>query len=141
MNIDILKLHEDAVIPTYGSDGAACFDLYAVEAAFIQARSRSIVRTGLAFDVPTGYALDVRSRSGLAAKHGIVAFHGTLDSDYRGELIVLLFNHSNDAYGVQAGERIAQARITASPKVTFWPREQLSLTERGAAGFGSTGKT
>ena len=141
MNIDILKLHDDAVIPTYGSDGAACFDLYAVEAAFIPARSRSIVRTGLAFDVPTGYALDVRSRSGLASKHGIVAFHGTLDSDYRGELIVLLFNHSNDPYWVQAGERIAQARITASPKVTFWPREQLSLTERGAAGFGSTGKT
>ena len=140
MNIDILTIHPDAIVPTYATDGAGCFDIYALEAGFIRARGRTIARTGLAFGVPAGHTLDVRSRSGLAFKHGITAFHGTLDSDYRGELLVLLFNQTDNPYGFMAGERIAQARITASPRVTFWPVEQLELTERGGAGFGHTGR-
>lgn len=140
MQIDILKLHPDAIVPTYGTDGAGCFDLYSLEAGFIPARGRTVSRTGLAFGVPAGHTLDVRSRSGLAFKAGVTAFHGTLDSDYTGELMVLLFNHSDEPYSFMAGARIAQARITASPRVTFCTVEQLALTERGAGGFGSTGR-
>lgn len=140
MNIEILKLHPEATIPTYGTAGAACFDLYSLEAGFLPARGRAIARTGIAFGVPAGYALDVRSRSGTAFRGGIEAFPGTLDSDYTGELLVLLFNHSNEPYGFMAGERIAQARITASPRVTFRVVEQLSATDRGDGAFGHTGR-
>lgn len=147
MNIEILKLHPEATVPTYGTDGAGCFDLYAIEAGFIPSWGRTIARTGLAFAVPAEHTLDVRSRSGLGFRHGIEAmtaevkpFPGTLDSDYRGELLVLLFNHSDEPYGFMAGERIAQARITASPRVTFRVVEQLSATDRGDGAFGHTGR-
>lgn len=140
MNIEILKLHPDATIPTYGSDGAACFDLASIEPGIIPARGRKIVRTGLAFAVPPGYALDVRSRSGLAFHYGIEAFSGTLNADCRSELMVLLRNRGSEDFTFSPGERIAQARIVDSRRVTFTAVEQLALTERGAQGFGSSGR-
>lgn len=139
MNIDILHLHPGARTPTYATDGSACMDLYACEDAAVPPRQSNTIRTGIAVAVPTGWSLDIRSRSGMAFKRGVTAFHGTVDSDFRGEVMVLLHNSSSAPYRVQAGDRIAQARLTISPRVTFRAVEQLALTERGAGGFGSTG--
>ena len=139
MEIKFRKLHPDAVTPTYGTDGAAAFDLYASheDAAY----GRMVVRTSLAFEVPQGYSLDIRSRSGLAFKSGIHAFPGTIDSDYRGEVLVLLMNEDdNEIMKVCQGDRIAQAVIVPIPRVTFKEVIELSTTDRGTAGFGSTGQ-
>lgn len=139
MNIDILDLHPDARTPTYATDGAACFDLYACEDAIVPAGQSNALRTGIAVAVPTGWSLDILSRSGMSFKHGVTAFPGIVDSDFRGEVMVLLHNSSSASYRVRAGDRIAQARLTPCPRVTFWKAEQLEVTARGAGGFGSTG--
>ena len=144
MKLRILKLHPDAKVPEYATDGAACFDLHAVidnpmwgEALLIGEWMQ--VRTGLAFEVPQGYALTIRSRSGLAFKHGVTAFHGTVDADFRGEVMVLLHNAGHNDVVISDGDRIAQAMLVAVPRIEFEVAEQLSLTERGANGFGSSG--
>ena len=139
MIIKLNKLHQDAKLPTYGSDGAACFDLYAVE----DTRSlfgRAVVGTGLSVEVPPGYEMIVRPRSGLAFKSGIHAFAGTIDSDYRGEIKVLLFTDSSSSgFEIEKGERIAQASIQPVLRVEFNEVSELGDTDRGAGGFGSTG--
>lgn len=150
MNINILKLHPNAITPTYGSDGAACFDLHA---ATVNGSERIgdvvygghpvLVNTGLAFDVPPGWMLKIHPRSGLKFKHGIEAFSGVIDSDFRGSVMVLL--ESDDDHEdtpplrINPGDRVAQASLVPSPRVTFTVVEQLSFSERGEAGFGSTG--
>lgn len=150
MKLKIQLQHPNAKAPTYGTDGAACFDLYAATingAASIGDIAYPghplLCDTGVAFEVPDGYMLQVRSRSGLAFKHGIEAFHGTIDSDYRGTVQVLLTcNHLDDdepAVRLSPGDRIAQACLVAVPSVEFEVVEQLSITERGDGGFGSTG--
>ena len=139
MNIDILHLHPDSRTPTYATDGSACFDLYACEDAVITPLSSTPIRTGIAVALLPGWSLDIRSRSGMAFNHGITAFHGTVDSDYRGEIKVLLTNMGKTPWFVKAGDRIAQGRVTHSHRVTFWRAEQLDMTERGAGGFGSSG--
>jgi len=139
MNIDILHLHPDARTPTYATDGAACFDLYACEDAIVPAGQSNTIRTGIAVAVPSGWSLDILSRSGMAFKHGVTAFPGVVDSDFRGEVMVLLRNDGLMPYRVQAGDRIAQARLTHCPRVTFWRAEQLDMTARGVGGFGSSG--
>ena len=144
MKLRILKLRPDAKVPTYATEGAACFDLHAVidnplwgEALLIGEWMQ--VRTGLAFEVPQGYALTIRSRSGLAFKHGVTAMHGTVDADFRGEVMVLLHNMGKNDVVISDGDRIAQAMLVAAPRIEFEVAEQLSLTERGANGLGSTG--
>lgn len=144
MKLRILKLHPDAKVPEYATDGAACFDLHAVidnplwgEALLIGEWMQ--VRTGLAFEVPQGYALTIRSRSGLAFKHGVTAFHGTVDADFRGEVMVLLHNAGHNDVVINDGDRIAQAMLVPIPRIEFEVAEQLSITERGVGGFGSTG--
>ena len=150
MNLHICKLHPNAITPTYGSEGAACFDLYA---ATVNGHSNLgdivypghpvVVDTGLAFEVPEGYMLRIASRSGLAFKHGIDAFPGVIDPDYRGPVKVLLkcWHLADDEppVRIEPGDRIAQAYLCAVPRVTFTEVEELSATERGEGGFGSTG--
>lgn len=150
MNLNICKLHPAAIVPTYSTEGAACFDLYAATVndsehigdVVYQGHS-VIVDTGLAFDVPPGWMLKIHPRSGLKFKHGVEAFSGVVDSDFRGSVRVLL--ESADDFDeapllrINPGDRIAQASLIESPRVTFTVVEQLSLTERGAGGFGSTG--
>lgn len=139
MIIKLKKLNPDAKTPTYGSAGAACFDLYALE----DTRSifgRAIVGTGLSVEVPPGYEMVVRPRSGLAFKSGIHAFAGTIDSDYRGEVKVLLVTDSSSSgFEIRKGERIAQAAIQPVVRVFFEESQDLSDTGRGSSGFGSTG--
>ena len=150
MNIRIKRTHQAARLPEYASEGAACFDLYA---ATVNGHSNLgdivypghpvVVDTGLAFEVPEGYMLRIASRSGLAFKHGIDAFPGVIDPDYRGPVKVLLkcWHLDEDAppMRIEPGDRIAQAYVCAVPRVTFTEVEELSATERGEGGFGSTG--
>lgn len=139
MKIKVKKLHEDAQLPTYGSDGAACFDLYAHNFKRRSTNS-AVIGTGLAFEIPEGYEMLIRPRSGLAFKKGIHGFAGTVDSDYRGEVKVLLFSDIDGEYAnFKKDQRIAQAVIRPVMRVEFDQVDELSDTVRGSGGFGSTG--
>jgi dUTP pyrophosphatase len=141
--IAVKKLDERAVLPTYGSEFAAGADLYALleeDLTFLPGETK-FVHTGLAIEVPEGYAGLVYARSGLASKRGLAPANkvGVIDSDYRGEVMVALHNHSTKAQTIQSGERIAQLVVTPFLKVEFVESETLSETVRGEGGFGSTG--
>lgn len=144
MKINIKKLNEKAIIPTYGSVYSAGADLYALtdEEVVIQPGQTAFIHTGLATEIPEGYVGLVYARSGLACKQGLAPANkvGVIDSDYRGELVVALFNQSGEAKTVKYGDRIAQLVIAPYLKCEFIESEELSDTTRGAGGFGSTGK-
>ncbi len=142
MKIAIKKLHPDAHIPAYQSHEAAGFDLHSVEDHEISPGQRALVKTGLAMALEPGYELQIRPRSGLAFKHGITVLNtpGTVDSDYRGEVMVLLINHGSESFMIKKGERIAQGVVQAVIQASFAEVDDLNETARGAGGFGSTGK-
>lgn len=139
----IKKLHPAAVVPTYGTEGSACFDLYAVQPeAEIRVVDTATVRTGLAFEVPQGFVMLVFSRSGHGFKNDVRLANcvGVIDSDYRGELMVKLTNDNpSDCLAVHPGDRIAQAMLMPVSQTYFEVVDELSSTDRGAGGFGSTG--
>ena len=142
IKLQIKKLNSLAQIPAYQTKEAAGFDLHSIEDVVIAPSERKLIGTGLAFEIPKGYEIQIRPRSGLAYKYGITVLNspGTIDSDYRGEIKVLLINHSNESFEIKVGERIAQAVIQAVIQATFEEVSELSDTNRGAGGFGSTGK-
>jgi dUTP pyrophosphatase len=144
MLIHVKKLNPNAVIPTRGSEFAAGYDLYACleESLTIKAGETAKVSTGLAVEIPEGYAGLVYARSGLATKRGLAPANkvGVCDSDYRGEYLIFLHNHSQTDAVVEPGERIAQLIITPFLEAEFEEAEELSETERGSGGFGSTGR-
>lgn len=139
--IGICKLNSKAVVPTYKTDGASGFDFSSIESIVLKAGEFRAVATGLAFELPNGYELQVRPRSGLALKDGITVLNspGTVDSDYRGEIKVILINHSNEDFNIKIGDRIAQGVIATVEKVSFKIMDELNGTKRGSKGFGSTG--
>lgn len=143
MKVNIKKLREDAVIPTYGSEYSAGADLYACidEVTNIAPGETKLIKTGLAMEIPVGYAGLIYARSGLASKKGLAPANkvGVVDSDYRGEVMVSLHNHSNVVASVDPQERIAQLVITPYLSVVFEETAELSDTVRGEGGFGSTG--
>ena len=143
-DVNIKKLNENAIIPTYGTEYAAGADLYACmdEAVTINPGETSFIKTGLAMEVPVGYAGLIYARSGLACKKGLAPANkvGVIDSDYRGEIMVALHNHSNEAVVVESGERIAQLVITPYIVAAFNQVDELEDTVRGEGGFGSTGR-
>lgn len=143
MKINIKKLNDRAVAPTYGSAYAAGADLYACigEDITIAPHSTAIIPTGIAIELPVGYAGLIYARSGLATKKGLAPANkvGVVDCDYRGEVKVSLHNHSDIPQTVSAGERVAQLVITPYITAEFTVAEELSDTARGAGGFGSTG--
>jgi dUTP pyrophosphatase len=141
MKLKICKLHPDAKTPTYATPGAACFDLHAVNGGRVIAHQTGTFGTGLAFEVPADHVLLVFSRSGHGFKHGLRLSNcvGVIDSDYRGELKVQLRNDTHIAFEFDPGDRVAQAMVVPVPQVEFSVVEQLSITERGQQGFGSTG--
>ena len=143
-NINIKKLNPNATIPTYGSEYAAGADLYAcIEDALTIAPGETVlVKTGLAMELPIGYAGLIYARSGLASKRGLAPANkvGVIDSDYRGEVMVALHNHSSIDQTIEPNERIAQLVITPYIKGIFSETDDLSDTIRGEGGFGSTGK-
>lgn len=142
--IKVKKLDERAVLPAYGSEYAAGADLYAVSdgaITFLPGETK-FVHTGLAMEIPVGYAGLVYARSGLATKRGLAPANkvGVIDADYRGEIMVALHNHSEKEQTIESSERIAQLVVTPFLKAEYTEAESLSDTARGEGGFGSTGK-
>jgi len=142
--IPVKKLRPDALLPTYGSAQAAGADLYACldDLITVQPGQTVFVPTGLSMALPAGYAGLIYARSGLACKRGLAPANkvGVIDSDYRGEFIVALHNHGTEPQTIGHGERIAQLVITPVVTPGFAEAAELSDTQRGSGGFGSTGK-
>jgi dUTP pyrophosphatase len=156
VTVKIKKLHKDAKLPVFSTEGAAGADLHAYiprdghSAQFadskgpftrIYADDHAVIGCGIAIEVPEGYEAQVRPRSGLAAKLGIsiVNSPGTIDSDFRGEIGAILINHGALPFDVYTGDRIAQIVVVPIPKVCFVEANELTETKRGAGGMGSTG--
>ena len=143
-NLKIKKLDEKAVIPTYESSYSAGADLYALldDQIIINPGETELIRTGLAMEIPKGYAGFLYARSGLASKKGLAPANkvGVIDADYRGEIMVALHNHSNESQIVENGERVAQIVFAPFYKADFKVVDELEDTIRGDGGFGSTGK-
>lgn len=143
MQVRFKKLNPEAKVPTYGSSWAAGADLYALCEGdlLIPAGETVLVHTGIALEIPEGYAGLIYARSGLASKRGLAPSNkvGVVDADYRGEIMVSLHNHSAVDQTIAAGERIAQLVVTPFLRVEFEESESLTDTVRGAGGFGSTG--
>lgn len=143
MEVNVKKLREDAVLPEYQTDQAAAMDIHACLDApmTVEPMERFMVPTGLAFELPEGYEMQIRARSGLSIKHGITMVNGvgTIDADYRGELNVLMINLGNEPFVIEPGMRVAQMLITKFEKIAWKTVETLSETERGHGGLGSTG--
>lgn len=131
-------------LPEYATPLSAGLDLRAnlEEAIVLEPQAKALIPTGLFIELPDGYEAQIRPRSGLAFKHGITVLNspGTVDADYRGEIKVLLINHSNEPFTIANGERIAQMVVAAYQQISWQPSDVLSETERGAGGYGSTGK-
>ncbi len=142
-DVPIKKLHEQAMLPVYGSKYAAGADLYACveEAVSFAPGETKLIPTGLAMEIPVGYAGLIYARSGLASKKGLAPANkvGVVDADYRGEIMVALHNHSNIEAFIEPKERIAQLVITPYLTAHFVEMDELSDTVRGTGGFGSTG--
>lgn len=142
IKVKLLRLDPAAGLPTQATAGSAGFDLVSIEKVSVPINSWAMIRTGLAMEIPPGYEAQVRPRSGLAANHGVTVLNspGTIDSDYRGEIRVILSNHGVRSLEVNPGDRIAQIVIQQLPSVTFEVVESISETSRGAGGFGHTGQ-
>lgn len=144
MKLNIKKLNENAKVPTYGTDYSAGADLYCLcgESVTVAPHSTVMLHTGLAAEIPEGYCGLVFARSGLASKRGLAPANkvGVVDSDYRGELMVAIHNHTDMPAVIEGGERIAQLVIVPFLKAEFELVDELSSTERGTGGFGSTGR-
>ncbi|WP_230292185.1 dUTP diphosphatase [Croceicoccus sp. Ery5] len=141
--VPVMRLpgNDDLPLPSYATEGAAGMDVISAEDWIIAPGERVAVATGLAVAIPEGFEIQIRPRSGLALKHGITVPNtpGTIDSDYRGELKVILINHGQEPYEVQRGDRIAQAVLSPVVRASWLKVEHLDETKRGAGGFGSTG--
>jgi dUTP pyrophosphatase len=142
--VKVKKLNDSATLPTYGTDFAAGADLYACmdDAVTIEPGKTEFIHTGLAMEIPSGLVGLVYARSGMACKKGIAPANkvGVIDSDYRGEIIVALHNHSDAPLTINSGERIAQIVYAPYYHADFVMTDELATSERGAGGFGSTGK-
>ena len=141
MNINVVNKSENP-LPKYARDGDAGMDICAAEDDFISAFNWKAISTGLFVEIPEGYEIQIRSRSGLAFKYGVSVLNspGTIDSGYRGEIKVILKNSDHHRYDVKKGERIAQMVVAPVTTAIFTEVAELSDSERGEGGLGSTGK-
>tara|TARA_Y100000813_G_scaffold4451_2_gene3281 strand:- start:1368 stop:1805 length:438 start_codon:yes stop_codon:yes gene_type:complete len=144
ININIINESTNAT-PALATAGSAGVDIraYLNEKVILNPLERKLIPTGLKVEIPLGYEIQIRPRSGLAYKHGITVLNspGTIDSDYRGEIGVLLINLSNEVFEIKNGERIAQMILAKYEVPNFIQLKELSSSERGEGGFGSTGKS
>ena len=142
MTVRVKKLDEKAILPTYGTAFAAGADLYALAGETIAPGETKLIHTGIAMEIPEGYGGFLYARSGLATKRGLAPANkvGVIDADYRGEIMVAMYNQSSTAQTVEAGERVAQLVIAPFLHASFEESETLLDTQRGEGGFGSTGK-
>jgi len=153
MRVKIKKITQNAILPSYATDGSVGMDLYACINEPIQLdplyrivnnnskQHIAIIPTGIAIELPVGYEAQIRPRSGLAAKHGITVLNtpGTIDSDYRGEIKVILINLGHETFTIEHGMRIAQMIVTPITRIEWEETDELGETKRGSGGFGSTG--
>jgi dUTP pyrophosphatase len=144
VNVKLLRVNPNAKLPTKGTKGSAYYDLYAAESAILAyawAENLKVITTGWRIEVPEGYFLDIRPRSGLATKSiTVVNSPGTVDADFRGELKIILINLSGIAYVVNTGDRIAQCALMPVHITNFFEVSALAETARGEGGYGSTGR-
>jgi dUTP pyrophosphatase len=140
VTINFQKLHPDAQIPSYAHTGDAGADVYSVTEITLQPQHRAAIPTGLAMDIPIGYEIQVRPKSGLALKHGITILNspGTVDAGYRGEIQVIVINLGTEAYTFAKGQKIAQLVLKPVIQAEYIEGE-LGISDRGVGGFGSTG--
>ena len=143
MKVKIVN-HSKHALPEYQTPLSAGLDIRAHldESVTLRPLERAMIPTGLFVELPEGCEMQIRPRSGLAAKHGVTVLNspGTIDADYRGEIKVILVNLSNEPFTIEAGERIAQMIVARYEQIEWLPVEELGATERGAGGFGSTGR-
>ena len=143
MKVKIVN-HSKHALPEYQTPLSAGLDILANldQSVTLRPLERAMIPTGLFVELPEGCEMQIRPRSGLAAKHGITVLNspGTIDADYRGEIKVILVNLSNEPFTIESGERIAQMIVARYEQIEWQPVEELGTTERGAGGFGSTGK-
>jgi len=142
VSVKIQKVHKDAIIPTYGHDDDACCDLYVIEDYLIPVSQRRLLCTGIAIEIPTGYEIQIRPRSGLALKQGLTLVNapGTIDAQYRNEIKLLAINLGDRPVFLRKGDRAAQMCIKPVYKFSFTEVDKLSDSDRGLGGWGSTGK-
>jgi dUTP pyrophosphatase len=145
MKVQVKKLHPEAKLPEYQTPGSAGMDVFAFigpHPVAIDPWESEIIPTGISVAIPEGYEIQVRSRSGLASSKRVVVLNspGTIDSDYRGEVKVLLYNHGNEQAFIEPGQRIAQLVLAKVERSEWQEVDSLPVTERGQHGFGSTGK-
>ena len=140
-SFEVLISCEPDLMPTIGNPGDAGYDLRSAENAVVPARSRHTVNTGVSIALPAGYVALVHPRSGLAAKHGITVLNapGTVDAGYRGQMLITLVNHSDEDFEITRGDRIAQMLFQKFESARFVHVTVLPGSQRGSAGFGSTG--
>lgn len=141
MNLKFKKLNSEATLPKYQTSAASGFDLCSTEDIQLESGKVSLVSTGLSVEIPEGYELQIRARSGLAAKKGVFLVNGigTIDADYRGELKVILSTCAEQAVDIKKGDRIAQGVLMKVEQAAIVEVSELSETQRGSGGFGSTG--
>lgn len=142
--VKVKRLFGKARLPEFQTEQAAGADLFACfddPHICIHPGSLKLIPCGISIELPTNFEAQIRPRSGLALKHGVTVLNspGTIDSDYRGEVKVLLINHGHDTFVIKSGERIAQMVVAHVPPCAFEPTEEFTETERGSGGFGSTG--
>ena len=142
VDVKIEKVHKDAIIPTYSHSDDACCDLYIVEDYVLNPGQRLLLRTGVAIEIPTGFEVQLRPRSGLALKQGIslVNAPGTVDAQYRNEIRILAINLGDKAVALRKGDRCAQMCIKPVYRMNFQEVDELNPSDRGLGGWGSTGK-
>jgi len=141
MKVNFKLLSNTASLPAYSRAGDACLDIRSDENIVIKAKSFAMVGTGVAVETPSGFEMQLRARSGLAAKHGIGLVNGigTIDENYRGEIKAVLFNFGEEDFEIQKGDRIAQVCFFKTTEIEPIQVEELSETNRGEGGFGSSG--
>ncbi len=138
--VEVVRLSEDGALPTKANSGDAGWDLYASEDTEVSANAQGLIGTAVALAIPKGYVGLIWPRSGLAVKNGIDVFAGVIDSSYRGEVKVCLYNSSDTPLKITKGDRIAQILIQEIPFFRLEEVKELSKTSRGEGGFGSSGK-
>jgi len=143
VQVKVKKLKPNAILPEYQTDQAAAMDIHACldEPMTLEPLARAMIPTGLAFELPDGYEMQIRARSGLSIKHGITMVNGigTIDADYRGELNILTINLGSEPFVIEPGMRVAQLLISQYEKITWQETDELNETARSSGGFGSTG--
>ena len=141
VDVKVKRVDSRAIIPTYATDGSSGFDFYCIMDTLVPANTWRIIFPGLSMEIPKGYELQIRSRSGAAIDHGLIVLNkpGTVDSDFRGSIGIVIWNITNVLVTIEAGTRIAQGVIAPVVVANFLDVAELSDTTRGSGGFGSTG--